>query len=893
MSLLLDALKKAAEQKSQKSRSESSPERTSDETLLEVAADDATLLADDDETEFDHSELGVRLDRMGRQRGAGDDTGLDLPNSTETPIGHSQPRSADDETGLDVPEATGTNIQQDVPAHGGGDETRLDIPDETGTNIQQDVLARGLGDETDLDIPDTAGTNIQQDVATHGVGDETSLDIADATGTNVQQDVATHDPGDETGLDTPKTEDIEYSGEDDLSEHRQTGDDETIVFVAESAEDIVIESGPVVRVRSTTEDETDLSQLAAEEGLAEDREQPADSIAAGDETDLGQPQQVSETADDNVVASDSDATDLSQPIQDQAVGEAEKDSADRDETDFNQPSLWADQIARAQAQQPPEDEQDSVPDRDAMEDEDLSLMLIEREEAKPGLTAATSFTEPQIPQARDLVLEDIAPGKEELRLADNTQIKIPEEQADTQAPTLTSPTATALYADETRSSLKAPTPTVTRADSTSTRTYAPDNYDRTLMKVASDDASNIFSGMKSDSDVVMTPDYAKKVFRSKTSVQRARHYWVYAGIATVLALSIIIFGIFEYQDQSELIDSSLRPLKRDPMPGVITATQTEKSDLFIEPDLKVDARTVEIIESANQPSSIPVVENTVSQAEIEDTVSQVEIEDTVSQVEIIEAAPAPQLEIATAETEPTTSEVQAEPVQPKQPPVPRDDTDQVASLTSSALSPAQTDAKHNLHITSSSQYPQTDIWLREAYAAYRIGDNQLSLSLYNQVLEADPTNRNALLARAAIHMQDGEIDAAIRDYQALLLANPKDSLAMSSLLAVSTYPPQETETQLKLMIREEPDSPYLNFALANAYGAQKRWQEAQRHYFMALQNNPNDPNYAYNLAVSLEHISQPSSAITYYQRALENFTNGLATFNRDVVNQRLELLGKL
>ena len=116
---------------------------------------------------------------------------------------------------------------------------------------------------------------------------------------------------------------------------------------------------------------------------------------------------------------------------------------------------------------------------------------------------------------------------------------------------------------------------------------------------------------------------------------------------------------------------------------------------------------------------------------------------------------------------------------------------------------------------------------------------------------------------------------------------------MSSLLAVSTYSPQETESQLKLMIRDEPDSPYLNFALANAYGAQKRWQEAQRHYFLALQNNPDDPNYAYNLAVSLEHIAQPQSAITYYQRALENFTNGLATFNRDVVNQRLEILGKL
>ena len=104
---------------------------------------------------------------------------------------------------------------------------------------------------------------------------------------------------------------------------------------------------------------------------------------------------------------------------------------------------------------------------------------------------------------------------------------------------------------------------------------------------------------------------------------------------------------------------------------------------------------------------------------------------------------------------------------------------------------------------------------------------------------------------------------------------------------------QETESQLKLMIQEEPESPYLNFALANAYGAQNRWHEAQGHYFKALQNNPGDPNYAYNLAVSLEHISQPESAVTYYRRALDNFDNGLATFNRELVIQRLEKLKNL
>ena len=81
-------------------------------------------------------------------------------------------------------------------------------------------------------------------------------------------------------------------------------------------------------------------------------------------------------------------------------------------------------------------------------------------------------------------------------------------------------------------------------------------------------------------------------------------------------------------------------------------------------------------------------------------------------------------------------------------------------------------------------------------------------------------------------------------------------------------------------------------ALGNAYGAQNRWLEAQSHYFRALENNPGDPNYAYNLAVSLEHISQPRAAISYYRRALDNISNGLATFSREVVEQRLEILGR-
>ena len=221
------------------------------------------------------------------------------------------------------------------------------------------------------------------------------------------------------------------------------------------------------------------------------------------------------------------------------------------------------------------------------------------------------------------------------------------------------------------------------------------------------------------------------------------------------------------------------------------------------------------------------------------------------------------------------------------------ETTQIASINQSEAAAAQAESNSStLKIISSNKIRQKDLWLREAYDAYKSGNDSLAMTRYNQVLEVDPGNRNALLARAAINVQNNNVNAAIKDYQTLLLHNPKDSLAMTSLITVANYSPLDTESQLKLMIRDEPNSPYLNFALANAYGAQNRWQEAQGYYFKALENNPGDPNYAYNMAVSLEHIAQPVAAIAYYQRALDNINNGVATFSREVVSQRIETLAK-
>ena len=55
----------------------------------------------------------------------------------------------------------------------------------------------------------------------------------------------------------------------------------------------------------------------------------------------------------------------------------------------------------------------------------------------------------------------------------------------------------------------------------------------------------------------------------------------------------------------------------------------------------------------------------------------------------------------------------------------------------------------------------------------------------------------------------------------------------------------------------------------------QRWPDAQQAYFQAHQLQPDNPDYAFNLAVALEHIGQPKAALDFYRRAVQAATSML------------------
>lgn len=177
--------------------------------------------------------------------------------------------------------------------------------------------------------------------------------------------------------------------------------------------------------------------------------------------------------------------------------------------------------------------------------------------------------------------------------------------------------------------------------------------------------------------------------------------------------------------------------------------------------------------------------------------------------------------------------------------------------------------------------------LREAYAALRSGDLVRSEALYREVLEADARSIDALLGLGVIAARDGRVEEARALYLQVRTLDPKNAVAAASLSALSgSARTTDAESRLKHMLREQPDSAPLHFALGVHHAGERRWADAQEAFFEAVRHEPQNADYAFNLAVSLDHLGQHQAAASYYQRAVE-LAGGAEEFDPQIARARL------
>jgi Flp pilus assembly protein TadD len=181
--------------------------------------------------------------------------------------------------------------------------------------------------------------------------------------------------------------------------------------------------------------------------------------------------------------------------------------------------------------------------------------------------------------------------------------------------------------------------------------------------------------------------------------------------------------------------------------------------------------------------------------------------------------------------------------------------------------------------------------ITEAYDALQDGRLDQAESLYRGVMQTDGQNIDAILGLGGIAVRRGDSQQAVGFYERALELEPRNPVAQAGLITLlGQADPQMSETRLKQLIAREP-SGFLHFSLGNLYSQHNQWPAAQQAYFQAYEMQPNNPDYAYNLAVGLEHLGQSKVALMYYRKAIDlSFQKGHANFDQKRVIERIAQL---
>jgi tetratricopeptide (TPR) repeat protein len=215
----------------------------------------------------------------------------------------------------------------------------------------------------------------------------------------------------------------------------------------------------------------------------------------------------------------------------------------------------------------------------------------------------------------------------------------------------------------------------------------------------------------------------------------------------------------------------------------------------------------------------------------------------------------------------------------------------VASAETNTTATRQASGSNVISIARGGKKDPVSALLNSAWSAYNTMDYTQAKTLYEQVLQREKNNRDALMGMGAIALKYGDVNSARHYYNRLLQIDPRDAIANAAIINMNaTAIDALSEGKLLTLLRHDPQAAHLHYALGNKYVAQSKWPEAQAAFFSAYENDATNADYAYNLAVSLERIGKPAEAARYYEAAISHAQNSNISFSLDVVKKRLEQL---
>lgn len=368
-----------------------------------------------------------------------------------------------------------------------------------------------------------------------------------------------------------------------------------------------------------------------------------------------------------------------------------------------------------------------------------------------------------------------------------------------------------------------------------------------------------------ESGITETVASAATVFEAGTSGP-SRRILLWGGVGAAAIAALLTGAGFYYFQQAPatlaLPSPSVAANVEKPLPrelpvvavtGAVAPAPASDADLLvrIEPEITTPAMSADLAARTDDPASTPAP-----------AAAAVENPTPPAVASTVEPAPAP------LEPEPTVT------------------------TAAPALVPSQAGMSlGQLRIARGGSGTSVEPLVNTAYDAYIRGDYAAATSAYAAVLEQQPQRRDALLGMAALKLRDGDVAAAHRMYREVLRRDPGNATAQAALFSLESGAADDvSEAKLKLLLDAGVDGGYIYFSLGNLYARKQRWPDAQQAYFEALRYHPANPDFNYNLAISLDRIGQRDAAARYYATAVDLTDSERAGFDPAQALARLRAL---
>jgi tetratricopeptide (TPR) repeat protein len=181
-----------------------------------------------------------------------------------------------------------------------------------------------------------------------------------------------------------------------------------------------------------------------------------------------------------------------------------------------------------------------------------------------------------------------------------------------------------------------------------------------------------------------------------------------------------------------------------------------------------------------------------------------------------------------------------------------------------------------------------------AYNAALIGQYEVAIQLYKDILKDDPENSYVKFSLAVAYQNLNQYSQAKTIYNELLSANPdnKQDIISNLLSILVDESPKEAVYFLTRLATQNPSSPYIMAQLALAYEKIGDFDGAIRFLKQSIRLDSQNILYIFNLAVLYDKSNQKIKAIETYQKVLRNYSDNIGLASIDVIEGRIKSLNE-